>query len=218
MKGGFDLFGKALLAYTKGDRTDFYFEDSTGQKYNEDIAKFFREKKAYYPLERKIVSLSKGEILDIGCGTGGFIPGLMKRGKVLGIDNSKIMIDICKKRGIRNVRFADIYRWKTKKKFDTICLLDENIGITESVKGLKILLKKLATILKKDRQILANIEDIIDNYEIWRARCVWKGEKGKYFRWIRFNSQFLVKLCGDLGLKAKIIARDGKRYIIKIEK
>ena len=57
MKNGFDLFGKAVLAYSKGDRSKFYFEDSKGNLFEEDISKFFRSERQFYKLERKIVYL-----------------------------------------------------------------------------------------------------------------------------------------------------------------
>jgi len=215
-QGAFDLFGKALLAYAKGDRNKFYFEDVVGHRFEQPIAPFFSKMKPFTKLEREIISLSRGRILDVGCGSGGFLSSLRKKGDVLGIDNSPSMIQICRKRGLKNVKVADIFRFKMHQKFDTICLLDENMGIAENVDGVKKLLVALSNLLNQKGYILANAEEIRGNYSKWKARCVWKGKKGPYFNWIKINSSFLRRICRLLHLNCRVILRDNKRYVVKI--
>ncbi len=216
MNYSFDLFGDALVSYINGNRNKFYFEDKKGKKYEQSISSYIDKKRSFTKLERKIIFLSHGKILDIGCGTGSFISALMKRGKVLGIDISSNMIKICKSRGINNVKIKDIFGFKSKNKFDTIVLLDENIGLAGTVKNTKKLLKKLSSLLSSKGQILANVEEVAGNYYIWEARALWNGKYGPWFKWIKFNSSFLIKLCQKQGLKAEVVSKDKKRYIIKI--
>ncbi len=219
MKNSFDLFGEALLAYSRGKKSRFFFEDEKGILYEQPISSYLASKKPFTKLERKMVSLSYGKILDIGCGAGGFIPELMKKGNVFGIDISSTMIKICRKRGINNVKVADIFKFKTKNKFDTILLLDENVGLAENVRKTKKLLKVLSNLLSENGQILANIEEVKGkNYSIWKARAVWNNKKGPWFKWIKLNSKLLRKLCNKQRLKCEIVKRDGKRYIARVKR
>ena len=96
-------------------------------------------------------------------------------------------------------------------------MLDENIGLAGTIENTKKLLKKLSSLLSLNGQILANVEDVKKDYVIWEARCTWKKKHGPWFKWIKFNSKFLIKLCEKQGLKAQIIKRDKPRYIIKIQ-
>lgn len=151
MKKSADLFGRALLEYSKGYKDKFFFEDSKGNKYKHPLRKYFRDFKKFTKLEKKIISKSKGDILDLGCGTGNYIPYLNKKGNVLGIDISRSAVEVAKKKyGLNNVKVADIFKFKTQKKFDTIVLLENNLGMSGTLIKTKKLLKILSSLLKKD--------------------------------------------------------------------
>ena len=47
-------------------------------------------------------------ILDIGCGTGGFLEGLEGRGRETGLDFSPLALDFCRRRGFRRLGRADV--------------------------------------------------------------------------------------------------------------
>lgn len=218
MKKSMDLFGKALLAYANGDKSKFFFADSSGNKYEHPLSKYFRDYKQFTKLERKIISLSRGNILDLGCGTGNYIPYLMKRGKVLGIDISPRIIQVAKKRyKLKNVLVANIFNFKTAKKFDTIVLLENNLGLGQTISKTKKLLKLLTNLLNKNGQILTNGKNIPDrDYFVGELIPIYRGLKGPGFGWISFNTKYLKKLCNELGLKLEIINRDKGHYLAKI--
>jgi len=67
----------------------------------------------------------------------------MKRGKVIGIDISPTVIRVAKARGLKNCKVANIFTWKPRQKFDTIALIENNLGIAETPEKTKKLLKKL---------------------------------------------------------------------------
>ena len=56
----------------------------------------------------------------------------MKRGKVIGIDISPTVIRVAKARGLKNCKVANIFTWKPRQKFDTIALIENNLGIAET--------------------------------------------------------------------------------------
>lgn len=218
MKKSMDLFGKALLAYANGDKNKFFFVDSSGNKYEHLLSKYFRDYKQFTKFERKIISLSHGNILDLGCGTGNYIPYLMKRGKVLGIDISPIIIQIAKKKyRLNNVKVANIFNFKTAKKFDTIVLLENNLGLGGTIPKTKKLLRILANLLNKNGQILTNGKNIPDrDYFVGELTPSYQDITGPSFKWISFNTKYLRELCGELNLRLEIIDKNKYQYLVKI--
>ncbi len=217
MKQSMDLFGEALLSYSKGNKSKFYFADSKN-KYQHPLNRYFRKYRAFTKIEKKILSMSKGNILDVGCGTGIYIPYLMKHGKVLGIDISSNTIQICKNKKL-NCKTADIFNFKTNQKFDTIVLLENNLGMAETLPKTKKLIKILSNMLTKNGCILTNARNVPKNeYYIAELYPIYKNKIGPNFKWISFNPKYLSKLCQELNLKLEIIERSNNFYLAKITK
>lgn len=218
-KNPMDLIGEALKEYAQGDRTTLYFKDKTGKLIPSDISHFFRTPKQLMKFEKRLFDQAYGNILDVGCGTGNYIPLLAKRGKVLGIDISPIIIDIAKKNGCKNCRVADIFTLPTKKKYDSITFISNNLGIGGTVNKTKKLLRKSADLLKKDGQILCIIRRIVsrDYFEVV-LRPVWKNQIGGKFGWIHLNRDFLAKLCTREGLHLHTVCGNQHFYLLKITK
>lgn len=219
MKKSMDLFGEALLSYSKGDKSKFYFEDDSGKLFEHPIKRYFRKENEFSVSEKKIISLASGEILDVGCGTGLFIPALMKKGNVLGIDISSKVIQVAKNKGLNNCEVNDIFKFKTNQKFDTIVLIENNLGMGETVEKTKKLLKILSSLLKKDGIILTNAREVPNkDYYIWECYPVYKNKKGKKFAWVNFNSKYLKNMCKGLGLNLEVVKRGKYFYVAKISK
>lgn len=78
------------------------------------------------------------KILDAGCGTGGTLIFLKKAGfrNIVGIDNSKIALDFCKKRALGNVKLASVNKIPFgDKSFDAVVCLDVlyHVGVKPEV-------------------------------------------------------------------------------------
>ena len=97
-----DLFGKALLDFQNGN----YSEDITTSTNISDedalpLPYLFRDYKDMPKLEQKALKLSKGSVLDVGCGSGSHSIYLQEKGfKVKAIDISKGAIEVTKQRGV----------------------------------------------------------------------------------------------------------------------
>ena len=63
-------------------------------------------------------------ILDAGCGTGRVMNKLSKYGEVSGIDASPIAIEMCKSRGLNNVKIVDLNEWSAENEYNLITSLD----------------------------------------------------------------------------------------------
>jgi hypothetical protein len=86
-----------------------------------------------------------------------------------------------------------------------------------NVKRTHLLLKKLKSLLNERGQILAILRNIkrIDYYEA-ELVPIYNGKKAKKFKWIHLNKRFLTKLCSEIGLKLKMIDKNEKNILIKI--
>lgn len=214
-----DLFGQALYDHYKGEKKPFYLK-VRGEKREHNIDRYFRPIKKLFGAEKRLISMCYGNILDVGCATGNYIPAMNKMGKVIGIDVSPSVIKIAKENGIKNCSVANIFSFKSARKFDCITLLENNIGMGGDVDGTKKLLRKLSSLLKDDGQILiimskrSGEKDFLIN----EVTPVYKGVKGKSFKWINFNPKFLNKLCNELSLNLKVLNTSPHYSFAKITK
>jgi len=226
VKNSMEFFGEALYAYWKGDRNSkFYLVYISGEKIDEldkyelDLGIYFRNYDQLNNLEKKLISLSHGKILDVGCGTGYYIPELMKRGDTEGIDISEKVIKIAREMGLRNCKLGNIFEFKADKKYDTITLLQNNIGIAETLPKAKRLLKILSNLLSREGQILNILRKyFVNDYIIYERYFEWKNKRSSKFKWITFNVDFLSKLCSEINLKLEIIDENEDFYLIRMSK
>lgn len=218
-KQSMDLFGEALLSYALGGRDKFYFKFPSGEISEHSLKRYFLKATQMTKSERKLISLSYGDILDVGCGTGNFTALLSKRGKTLGIDISKNVTDVAKMNGLKNCIVADIFSFPTKKKYDTITFFENNLGLGGTVDKTKKLLKKASSILKDDGQILAISKRLPNQkYIASRLKPVWKNKVGPEFGWIHFNIDFLSDLCKKEGLHLSVVQGNKYSYLVRIVK
>jgi len=215
MKKSMDLFGDALIAYEKGDRTPFYF--LVGKyKDQHDLSRYFRKSRQLSKIENKLVSLCKGNILDVGCGTANYFSKLMKKGKVFGIDISPKIISIAQNNGYDCVA-GDIFKFKTKIKYSTITLFENNIGIAGSVNRTKVLLKKLFLLLEDKGQILIVLRNAKGKEFVQvTLQPTWKDIKGEKFKWIIYDKDYLKKLCSQMNLNLEVLMSEDNNHLIRI--
>jgi SAM-dependent methyltransferase len=216
-KKAMDLFGEALKAYYRGESVHFFLKDQSGRLFKTDLSRYFRKTNQLSKLERRLISLSYGDILDVGCGTGYYIPLLAERGQVLGIDISPNIIELARKSGCKFCKVADIFSYSTTKKYDTITFLGNNLGIGGTVNKTKKLLEKLSHLLKDDGQILATIRRVPGRkFVVARIKPVWGKRTGPEFGWIHFNIDFLSDLCEQAGFRLKVLRGNQHYYLLRI--
>ena len=218
-KQSMDLFGEALKSYSQGNKVKFYLKDGSGELFRLDLGRYFRKINQLSKWEKKLIALSYGDILDVGCGTGNYIPLLSRRGKVLGIDISPKIIDIAKENGCRFCKVADIFTFPTTKKYDTITFLGNNLGIGGTVNRTKRLLKKLSNLLKSNGQILAIARNLPDRKFVEvEIRPIWNQKVGPKFGWIHFNINYLSELCQQAEFRLKVLQGNQYSCLLRIIK
>ncbi len=163
MSNKLDLFGKALWDYYKKKGAN---EIITWTSLTEEdpilLSYFFRSFDEMPKLEQKALKLSKGKVLDVGCGAGSHSLYLQNKMKleVFGIDHSPGAIATANARGLKNTIEQSIFDYK-EEIFDTILLLMNGPGICGKLKNLRGLLIHLASLLDYGGQILLDSSNLI---------------------------------------------------------
>lgn len=222
-----DIFGKALLDYQTGNFTENLFTATNISDEDElPLAYLFRDFDDMPNLEQKALKLSKGNILDVGCGAGSHTLYLQNKGfSVKAIDISPRAVEVCKLRGINKAEQKSIL--KETETFDTILLLMNGTGIFQELKQTQKYLKHLKSLLKPNGQILIDSSDIKYMYEdddggFWMDLNAeyygeldyylsYKGETEKPMKWLYLDFETLSQECKKAGLTCEKIM-DGEHF------
>ena len=186
-----DIFGEALLDYQKGKYTeDIKTFSSLDEEDSIPLPYLFRLFDTMSAIEKKALKLCKGSVLDIGAGAGSHSLYLQKKGyDVTALDISQGAIETCKLRGVKNNIQSNVLNY-SEKKYDTLLLLMNGIGICEKLKHLNDYLKHFKTLLNPNGQILLDSSDIIYMFEQDNDGGYWIPENLAYYGEVTFTMQY----------------------------
>jgi len=226
-----DLFGKAILDYqTDNSPEDLITETSISETDEMSVAYLFRNFSAMPKIEQKALELSRGKVLDVGCGAGSHSLYLQNERnlEVVSIDISKNAIEACQLRGLKNAKVQDLMEMDLETKFDTILLLMNGTGIFGKLKNTPALLQKLKSLLSPNGQILIDSSDIIymfdedesedseggywipgdvDYYGEVTFTVSYKNETEETFDWLYLDYNTLQNAAIDNGLNCELIQK-----------
>ena len=222
-----DLFGKALQDYFNNNYTEDLITSTNISGEDElPLPYLFRSYSEMPKLEQKALQLAKGNVLDVGCGSGSHSLYLQEQGfKVKAIDISEGAVDVAKKRGVEHVEQKDIL--KETDTFDTILLLMNGTGIFQEVSQVSKYLNHLKSLLNPGGQILIDSSDIKYMYEdedggLWIDTNAnyygeldyflsYKGEEEDKMKWLYLDFERLQLACEAIGLQCEKIM-DGEHF------
>ena len=224
-----DLFGKAILDFqTNNSPEDIITETSISEADEMDVAYLFRSYNEMPKLEKKALQLSKGRVLDVGCGAGSHSLYLQndKNLEVTSIDISENAIKACQLRGLKNAKVQNILDLENEK-FDTILLLMNGTGIFGTLAETSNYLQKLKSLLAPNGQILIDSSDIIYMFDEDEEDSKWIPSHGYYgeliftisyknqteepFPWLYLDYNTLQNVAFSNGLQCELI-KEGKHF------
>jgi cyclopropane fatty-acyl-phospholipid synthase-like methyltransferase len=224
-----DLFGKAILDFqTNNSPEDIITETNISEADEMDVAYLFRSYKEMPKLEKKALQLSKGKVLDVGCGAGSHSLHLQntKKLEVTSIDISENAIQACQLRGLKNAKVQNILDLGNEK-FDTILLLMNGTGIFGTLAETSKYLLKLKSLLAPNGQILIDSSDIIYMFDEDEDGSKWITADGYYgeltftisyknqteeaFPWLYLDYNTLQNAAFDNGLQCELL-EEGKHF------
>jgi 2-polyprenyl-3-methyl-5-hydroxy-6-metoxy-1,4-benzoquinol methylase len=155
-KSPLEPFGQALLAYWRGNESAVLkHEFKDGKEKTLPVSVFFRSHGEFLTTDNALEHC-RGKVLVVGAGTGVHALELEKRGyEVTAIDICPQAVQIMRERGIKDARQLDFFQFESEK-FDTIFMLGFNIGICQTLEGIKALLQRCERLLLPGGQLLVN--------------------------------------------------------------
>jgi SAM-dependent methyltransferase len=229
-----DLFGKAILDFQTNNPPEYIITETNISEADEmSVTYLFRSYEEMPKIEQKALRLSKGKVLDVGCGSGSHSLYLQKKGfDVTAIDISENAIKTCKLRGLIKAKVKNTLELENEK-FDTILLLMNGTGIFGTLEKTPEFLQKLKSLLHPKGQILIDSSDIIymfdededgsylipanGYYGELTFTISYKNETELPFPWLYLDYNTLQNAANDNGLKCELILEgDHFDYLAKL--
>ena len=148
---------------------------------------FFRPYKNMLKYEKIALKNSKGKVLDLGCGAGCHSLYLQNKAfDVTAVEVSKKSANVALSQGVNKVINED-WRNLNLKNFDTVLVLMNGMGLAESPTELKLMFRKLKSLLSKTGSIL------IDSTDVTYAKANWPMLDSEYFGKVQFELKYKGK-------------------------
>ena len=188
-----DLYGKALVDFNNGNYTeDLHVLSPTMEDDVLPLPYLFRSYEEMPPIEKKALSLCKGNVLDVGAGAGSHSVYLeSKKFNITALDQSDGAIKVLHQRLQKpNSTIIKENIWQHNGRYDTILLLMNGTGIFEKLEKVPLSLELLKNMLSEDGQILLDSSDLKFLFEDPEDGGLWVDSSKEYYGEVSFSLQY----------------------------
>lgn len=229
-----DIYGKGLTAYYNGNKkAKFKVESDIAETEYWDVAEFFHNYAEMSEIERRALALCKGKTLDVGAGSGSHTLWLQGESvDVDALDISQGACDLMTTRGIKHVFCDDFFNFANKR-YDTLLMLMNGIGIAGTIGNLPKLFAKAKELLNPGGQLIVDSSDLMylfededgsvmidlngDYYGELEYTMSFGGEKGEPFNWLFVDFDTLQAAAAEYGLKCeKVFENEHYQFLAKL--
>jgi SAM-dependent methyltransferase len=233
-----DLAGRAIAdfyAHKKGRHAALWIHNNYGQKEEMPVEIYFRSFLELPEQEYIALKLCRGNVLDVGAGAGSHALVLQnkieKNVSVTALDISRHCCEVMKVRGVKNIRCKNIFKFKTTKRYDTLLLLMNGIGLCGTLDGLKMFLIIAEKLLTPNGQLIFDSSDVgyLYNKKFPKPSSRYYGEvdycyeyKKEFtdlFSWLYIDKNTLQKITAQMGWTFLLLHEDKQgQYLVKLTK
>jgi SAM-dependent methyltransferase len=195
-----DLWGRIYLDHWRGDVHTHEIERDDGKVHTiPSAAGYFGAPRGAG--EMAVLEAVSGRVLDLGCGAGSYALFLEARGlSVTAIDSSPGAIEVCRERGCRDARVADIDHLPSDVgALDAVICMGNTLGIGQDPRTLHERLRQLRARVAPGGRLLAALRDPLDTRDpdhlryharnralgrpvgLTRARLRYRGDVGEWW-------------------------------------
>lgn len=231
-----DPLGEALIEYLKlGNDSNIVVHSDISEDDIIPVSYLFREFDQMPDIEKRALSMCKGKTLDVGAGAGPHALWLQKNGiNTTAIDTSQGAVKTMLERGVNDAENIDIKALKYRK-YDTILLLMNGIGIAGKLTYIPKFLKHLNSLLNENGQVIIESTDIKymfmeDDGSMWvdankkyygevKYQMQYNDTKGEKFDWLFIDFNTLSDFAKKNGFKSELIVEgENHEYIAQLIK
>jgi len=206
---------------------EFGYREEPREKMPVDV--FFRDMEQMPELEWLALQQCRGRTLDIGAGAGSHALALQKMGQdITALDISPQAVAIMKARGVKKVFEGDFFRLDLPaKKYDTLLLLMNGIGISGTLDGLCRFFASARPLLESGGQLIFDSSDVAYLYdgkppktegyygEIFH-QYEYRRERSDWFRWLFIDYKTLKKIANQEGWSVSLLYEDPwEQYLVR---
>lgn len=215
----------ALRAYHRGrEDAAVRVRSSLGEDEALPAAVFFRGGGELFPWERYALELARGDVLDLGAGTGVHALELQARGlDPLALEDQPGLVALMAQRGVRRTLRADFRLWAGRPA-DTVLMLMNGLGPAGTLAGLGRFLRHARRLVATGGQLLVDIAQALPEPgprpadlpragafagEAW-IELAFDGRRGRPFRELYLDIETLSRAAREAGWRAAVAFEDGE--------
>jgi SAM-dependent methyltransferase len=223
-----DILGEAMMQwYQRRSKARLWVNNRYGPREEMPINIYFRDITEMPELEWVALQQCRGSILDIGAGAGSHALALQQLGQeVSALDISPKLAELMVSRGVKKVFCKDVFALRSRR-YDTLLLLMNGIGLAGNLDGLRRFLKKARMLLRPGGQLLFDSSDVAYLYngkppkpkgdEYYGAifyQYEYRRQRSDWFQWLFIDRKTLTRVASEEGWVVELVFDAGRHHYL----